>query len=131
MQSQSFKKDQRLSSQKIIDQLFTKGQRFLLFPFLIVWLPVELNANSPVQVLISVSKKKFKKAVDRNLAKRRIREAYRKNNGHLLEFMDQKQNQLALGIIYTGVEILAYKEIEKKILLVLQRLQMEYEKTVR
>ena len=131
MQSQSFKKDQRLSSQKIIDQLFTKGQRFLLFPFLIVWLPVELNANSPVQVRISVSKKKFKKAVDRNLAKRRIREAYRKNNGHLLEFMDQKQNQLALGIIYTGVEILAYKEIEKKILLVLQRLQMEYEKTVR
>ena len=131
MQSQSFKKDQRLSSQKIIDQLFTKGQRFLLFPFLIVWLPVELNANSPVQVLISVSKKKFKKAVDRSLAKRRIREAYRKNNGHLLEFMDQKQNQLALGIIYTGVEILAYKEIEKKILLVLQRLQMEYEKTVR
>ncbi|MEZ5147544.1 MAG: ribonuclease P protein component [Bacteroidales bacterium] len=131
MQSQSFKKDQRLSSQKIIDQLFTNGQRFLLFPFLIVWLPVELNANSPVQVLISVSKKKFKKAVDRNLAKRRIREAYRKNNGHLLEFMDQKQNQLALGIIYTGVEILAYKEIEKKILLVLQRLQMEYEKTVR
>ena len=130
MQSQSFQKDQRLSSQKIIDQLFKSGHRFTLFPFLVVWLPVELKSSSSIQILISVSKKNFKKAVDRNLIKRRIREAYRKNKQHYSDDADMKAKQYAIGIIYIGSEILSYKEVEEKIILVLQRLQKEHEKTV-
>lgn len=130
MQSYSFTKDQRLSAKKIIDQLFVHGQRFTVYPFLIVWLSIDLKTEFPVQVLISVSKKKIKRAVDRNLIKRRMREAYRKNNTKLISSIDQSKTQCALGIVYVGTEMLSYADIEKKILLVLQRLQREYEKTV-
>ncbi len=129
MQTQSFKKEERLSSQKIIEKLFSGGKRFNAFPVAVVWLQTELKTEAPVQVLISVSRKKFKRAVDRNLVKRRVREAYRKNKYKLYKMLEERNVQMALGLIYVGNEILSYKEVEEKIILVLQRLQKEYEKT--
>ena len=87
---QSFKKEERLLSKKIIDLLFEKGVSFVNNPVRTIWLEAELKTNSPVQVLIAVPKKNVAKAVDRNTIKRRMREAYRKHK-HLL----YKQLQLS------------------------------------
>jgi ribonuclease P protein component len=130
MHTQSFKKDERLSSQKIIERLFAEGKRFTIFPLGVVWLTTSLESSSPVQVLISVSRKKFKRAVDRNLLKRRMREAYRRNKQPLLEGLVKKDLQCVIGLIYNGSELATFKEIEEKIILVLQRLQKEYEKGI-
>lgn len=128
MQTQSFKKDERLSSEKIIERLFADGNRFTVFPIGVVWLFASLDSSSPVQVLISVSRRKFKRAVDRNLLKRRMREAYRRNKQPFIESLAKEGRQCALGLIYNGSELADFNEIEEKIILVLQRLQKEYEK---
>ena len=73
----SLSKEERLSWKRYIDQLFAEGQSFVAFPLRVVYLPLEEQMQAPVSILISVSKKKFKRAVKRNLIKRQVREAYR------------------------------------------------------
>ena len=80
------------------------------------------------QVLITVSSKKFKKAVDRNLIKRRIRETYRLNK-YLLEGNSSSDFHLMIGYIYVGKEIHPFELIDSKLKQSLQRLKSEYYKT--
>ncbi len=101
----TFKKPERLSSRKKIQELFSNGSSFYLHPFKVVTLP---NAESKVhQVLFSVPKRIFKRAVDRNLLKRRMREAYRLHK-HLLLTEPQVLN---IAYIYTSKEIVDYTAI--------------------
>ena len=73
-------KSERLDKKKVIDKMFSGGARsFSVFPLRVVYLPVE-ELEAPVSILVSVSKRRFKRAVKRNRVKRQIREAYRKNN---------------------------------------------------
>jgi ribonuclease P protein component len=74
------------------------------------------------RVLVSVSKKKFKKAVDRNRIKRIVREAFRKNKAVLYDYLQENNKSLWLGLIYSGETILSYQETERKLILILQRL---------
>lgn len=90
-------------------------------------LPPSAFFTHPVKVLVSVSRKNFKKATDRNLIKRRIKEAYRKNKQGFYTFLDDRQLHCLLAFVYTSREILPYKEIEKKIILTLHKLQEEIE----
>jgi ribonuclease P protein component len=103
-----FRKSERLSREKEIQELFDKGSSFYLFPFkvMIMRQPENIPFN---QVLISVSRRNFKNAVDRNTIKRRIREAYRLNK-HLLPPGCVNR----LGFIYTHKEILPSGEISSK-----------------
>lgn len=78
--------------------------------------------------MFSVPKSAFKKAHDRNLVRRRMREAYRKNKSGLYELMEKSGQGIALSISYYGKEILPYPEITGKIILILQRLNVELEK---
>jgi len=111
----SFSKEERLCSVKLIDKLFHSGSSFLLYPFRIIWLKETLPVETPVQVLISVPKKKFKRAVDRNLLKRRIREIYRlQKSEQLLPFLTEHSLTLIVGINYIGNEIGEYAFMEKK-----------------
>lgn len=119
---QSFKKEERLLSKKIIDLLFEKGMSFADDPVRTIWLESELKADSPVQVLIAVPKKNVSKAVDRNTIKRRMREAYRKHKHLLYEQLQTSQKTIALALVFTGKEVVAYSELEEKIILSLQRL---------
>ena len=128
---QTFKKIERLCSQKLITELFSKGKFFYINPFKVVYYKTELPFNTPSQLLISVSKRNFKKAVDRNKIKRLIRESFRKNNSLFYNFCTLNNIQCVFMISYNTKIILSYSEIENKIKLILQRLVMEYEKSLK
>ncbi|MBM3401509.1 MAG: ribonuclease P protein component [Bacteroidetes bacterium] len=122
-----FKKEERLCNLKLIDKLFTNGSSFLVYPFRISWLIEGSNQEVPAQILISVPKKRFKRAVDRNLIKRRIREIYRLNKSeHLIPFLSKESTTLLLGITYIGNEIADYSFLEKKFKDALNRLKKLY-----
>jgi ribonuclease P protein component len=119
---QTFGKEERLCSKKIIHQLFHEGNDFSEFPFKVIWMFTPLPSKSTTQILISIPIKNFKKAVDRNGLKRMTREAYRLNKLPLQSSLTANQRQLAFSLIYIGKNILTYKELEDKIILILQRL---------
>ncbi|MCK4664648.1 MAG: ribonuclease P protein component [Bacteroidales bacterium] len=124
----TFKKKERLKSKKIINSLFTDGNSYVEYPYRILWGKFNFNSPFPAQFGISVSKKKFKKAVDRNLIKRRTKEAYRKNKYILYDFCRENGIKIAVMIVYIANDIILYSEIEKKIILILKRLICEIEK---
>lgn len=108
--SHSFKKSERLCSKKVIDKLFTEGESFLVFPLKFVFLKAKITSDLPVQAGFSVGKKVFKKVVQRNLIKRRMREAYRLNKHNLYTSIENEQ--VAVFIIFIGKTVLEYKPIE-------------------
>lgn len=122
-----FRKSERLCSNILIKKLFDDGSAFTIYPFKIIWEDVVFEEYYPVKVIISVSKRNFKKAVDRNRIKRLIREAYRKNKANLYELLKKNRKSGLLAIIYTAKSEVSYKEIESKIILTLQRLIAEDE----
>ncbi|MBL7890068.1 MAG: ribonuclease P protein component [Bacteroidia bacterium] len=117
---QTFTKTERLSSKLLIDKLVEKGKSFNNSPFKFVWIELEESAT-PVQFLISVPKRNFKRAVDRNKLKRRSREAYRKNKADML-IKQLGEKKICLMLVYIAKEKLEYIEIEQKIKEGLQRL---------
>jgi ribonuclease P protein component len=117
---QTFTKSERLCSKVIMDEMFEKGRIIVVPSFKLIWLKAEEGTGQPVQIVISVPKRNFKKAVDRNLLKRRIREAYRRNKDIIYSSISGQTFYLML--IYTGKEIIEYKEAEEKIIKLLQRL---------
>ena len=118
----TFKKKERLTNNKTFDQLFNGGKSFAVAPFRLVWVHTKPDASVPAQLGISVPKRSFAKAVDRNTLKRRIREAYRKNKAALYGVLQKKNLSIALMVIYTSREELPYQEIEKKMIVSLQRM---------
>ncbi|MGN6178804.1 MAG: ribonuclease P protein component [Mucilaginibacter sp.] len=122
----TFKKEERLCNKKLIESLFHNGSSFLCYPFKASWLPVDDAMPYPAQVLITVSKKRYKRAVDRNLVKRRIREAYRLNKQlHLYQQMNEAGKRLVFSISYIGKDIVPYELMNKKMLKLLQQLSSE------
>lgn len=119
---QTFTKAERLNSKKQINKLFDEGDSFFVYPFKVIFLFEEATDISLPQILITVSKKNFKRAVDRNRIKRLIREAYRINKSPLVDVASEKRVLITIGLIYTAKTILPFPEIESKIILLLQRL---------
>jgi ribonuclease P protein component len=109
----SFRKDERLCSKKIIDKLFVQGKSVFVFPVKMVYLETKLPSGYPVQAGFTVSKKSFKRAVQRNLIKRRMREAYRLNKSKFYDEIGEKQ--VAVFFIFTGKTISEYTQIETAI----------------
>lgn len=109
----SFPKQERLSSKKLIDALFAKGASFYFYPFSVRFLRADENATCH-QFMVSVSKRNYKRAVDRNRIKRLMREAYRLNKHHLEELLPDGK-YLLIAYIYTGKEIHPYSFVESKL----------------
>ena len=130
MKKYTFTKEERLCSQKQIELLFNNSSSFILYPFRIVWTSQTLaDAPYPAEIAISVPKKRFKRAVDRNKIKRLIREAYRKNKGELFyPFLSQKDIKLSFILIYVSNELFTAVDMEKKLNLCLNKFIKEYAK---
>ncbi len=129
---QQFKKEERLHEKKLIGKLFKEGKSFFKFPFKVFYFKLEDAEEYPAKVLISVSKRNFKRAIDRNRIKRLVREAYRKNKGILCGGSDSETCPATwvIGLIHTGNVIPDYEEVEKKIILILQELLKSEQATV-
>ena len=117
--SYNFPKEERLRSKKLIAELFRQGSSFNLYPLRFVYLKHAAPQSVAPQILVSVSKKYFKRAVDRNRIKRQLREAYRLNK-YLLQ-KEEKVSILALGIIYIAKEKSTSEVIRKKLISGLER----------
>ena len=105
----TFKKEERLTSKKVIDKLFSEGDSFLSFPLKIIFFETSLNSKYPVQAAFSVGKRNFKLAVHRNLIKRKMRETYRLNKSQLYDILIDKQ--VAVFFIFIGKEIPKYEQV--------------------
>lgn len=119
----TLRKAERIHSKTIIDRMFTGGisKSFSVFPLRVVYMAVQ-EQESSVSILVSVSKKRFKRAVKRNRVKRQIREAYRKNKQELLDLLDQQGQQMAVAFIYLSDELIPSAVIEEKIKVLLARI---------
>jgi ribonuclease P protein component len=121
--NQTFAKEERLCRKLLISKLFREGNSFYIHPFRVLFRVEDIPVDFPVQLLISVPKQNLKKAVARNKIKRRIREAWRINKHILYERLTEREQQLAVSIIYTASEILPSDQIREKIILILLRLR--------
>jgi ribonuclease P protein component len=114
----TYPKHEKLKSKTTIDLLFSEGNSVSKFPLRLVYVEnTEENAEL-IKMGVSVSKKYFKKAVDRNYYKRVLRETYRLNK-HLL--IDSLQKPYAFMFFYQTKERLSYQEIEEKTIQLFQK----------
>ncbi len=114
-------KAERLNSYMLIEKLFAGGSKsFPAFPLRIVYMPVEGDQWPTASLLISVPKKRFKRAVKRNLVKRQVREAYRKHKSILTEVLEAKGMKLVIALIWLDHEIHSTEEVEAKVVRLLQ-----------
>ena len=120
----TFSKSERLSSKKDISLLYTTGQSKSFYPLKIFWREHVFESEYPARILITVPKRSFKKAVDRNLLKRRIREAYRLNKNPLYESLLQAEKKLDILIMFVGKEKALLHEIEKALKKALEMLSL-------
>ena len=103
-------KAERLKSRKQIDRLFAGGKGFSVFPIRVTYL-FSKGEESEVKMGVTVSKRNFKKANDRNRIKRLLREAYRLQKEELQTLVKAQQKSAAVFFIYTGKTIAPFQEI--------------------
>ena len=119
----TFKKSERLCSRLLMERLFQgKSQSVSAYPLRAVFLPVEQSVQEGVSVLISVPKKRFHDAVDRNRVKRQTREAYRKKKHALIEQMNERGQGLLIAFIYVSAQIESTAYIEKRMTRLLEKI---------
>jgi ribonuclease P protein component len=122
MEGFTLHKEERLCSQKLIEELFASGESFLAYPLKVVFLKTELPDVPPVQAAFTVSKRNFKRAVKRNILKRRMREAYRQNKPDLYQELTANKVQLAVMFVYIGKEVAEYATIQKAMISAFKKL---------
>lgn len=115
---------ERLKHRKLIDFLFTGGQKLSAGPYRVFFSVQPASTDRPAGVLFGtgVSKKKFSKAVDRNRVKRRCREAYRLQQNVLQQLARQNNRQLLLFFIYTGNSHLPFDDTYRAVGQALERI---------
>lgn len=111
----TFPKGERLCSTRAMDALFSKGESFIAYPLRVVYLLHDevVEDNQHASVLVSVSKKKFKRAVKRNRVKRIIREVYRLNKYGFTDLLSRHNKRMDIAFIYLKDELPEFSEIEK------------------
>ncbi len=114
----TYPKSERLKSKTTIDLLFTAGKSVSKYPLRLVYVPVDLPDEEQIKMGVSVSKKYFKKAVDRNYFKRVLRETYRQNK-HLLTLAGEQR--YAFMFFYQTSDKLSFAEIEEKTIQLFQK----------
>ena len=117
--SHTFSKAERLCSKKLIERLFGgEGKSFPAFPLRVVYMPLtEEEMAADLSILVSVPKKRFKRAVKRNRVKRQVREAYRRNKHILTEALAAQEGapRMALAFIWLDGKLHPSVEVEQKV----------------
>lgn len=126
MTDNRFHKNEHLKNVSVIESIFSKGKSFAVYPIRLIWVTLPLNDDKvPFQITISVPKRKFAKAVDRNHIKRKIRESYRLNKHILFDKLEpDNTQQWAMVFIYTGKKDPVYADIEQSMKGILTRLKL-------
>lgn len=115
MPRNTFSRNERIKSQKTIDYIFSGGAKsYSSYPLRIVFKKDLKPKDCRACILISVSKKRFKHAVDRNRMKRLIREAYRINKHPLIDLLNSKNENLAIAFIYLSNKLTPFSIIEER-----------------
>jgi len=117
------RKQERLCSRTLAAQLFEGGQRksISVYPLRAVFLLTDTDAGAPAQLMVSVSKRHFKRAVKRNRAKRQIREAYRRNK-HLLDkcLAAHQGRTLLIALLWLSDDLLPSAKVDEAVVRLLK-----------
>ena len=113
----TFPKVEKLVSKKLIAETFRKGHQYFSYPLKFFFLPKEKTELSiPVQVLISVPRKSYKKAVQRNKIKRQLREVYRLNKSSIFKSIQDKQVHCSIAVIFIAKKSVSYSDMNNAFL---------------
>jgi ribonuclease P protein component len=123
-------KKEHLCGEIRITRLFTEGKAFIVYPLRVVYRIDENSDSEPVRMMVSVPKKRFKRAVKRNRIKRLMREAYRLNKAALWDIIQQKKLNLQIAFNYVSDEIVDYVLIEEKMKIALKRISDKIENNI-
>ncbi|WP_423820302.1 ribonuclease P protein component [Salinimicrobium sp. TIG7-5_MAKvit] len=107
---ESFGKKEKLKSKVLIDKLFAEGQTVKKYPLLLVYTRLQNPSEKVNKVGVSVSKRNFKRAVDRIKIKRLMREVFRKNKYLVTSNLT---HNYAVMLIYTGREVWSYADLSR------------------
>ncbi|PXY44384.1 ribonuclease P protein component [Flavobacterium hydrophilum] len=121
----TYPKNERLKSKTTIGLLFSEGKSVSKYPLRLVYRQAEADSEEKIKIGVSVSKKYFKKAVDRNYFKRVLRETYRLNK-HLL--LDNVQQPYSLMFFYQTKDKLSYEEINTKTIQLFEKFLLQINK---
>jgi len=121
----SYNRKEKLKSRKQLDELFTAGRSFSVFPIKVFYLNIKADTENPVKAGVGVSSRYFRKAVHRNRIKRLLRESYRLNKQPLYDFMSGREQQLAVFFLYVDKVLPEAGVLKKKMPLLLERLKKE------
>lgn len=123
----TFKKAERLNSKIVIDKLFAGGNSSMaVFPLRVVYMAVPKDEKAPASVLITVPKKRFHHAVDRNRVKRLVREAYRARKHIVWDALADKDYSLAIAFVCITDNLPSYhlvcKSVQKALVRISERM---------
>ena len=127
MSTYSFSKEEKLCSQKIIGDIFLSGTSFLCYPLKVVWKYEDLHTPYPASVVFSVPKRLFKRAHDRNLLKRQLREIYRYRKQDLYQGLELNNRKIAMMIVYIAKDKLEFTQLEDAMTKVITKLKKKLE----
>lgn len=114
MSNFKFPKAERLTNKKKFERLFEEGASLKGFPLKLIYITEPRNEEAPsIQVAFTVPKRSFKKAVDRNHIRRKMKEIYRLNRHPIIQLLNEHKQSMFAILIYTNREKMDYKSIEK------------------
>lgn len=125
MKVNGLSKSERIVSKKLLDTLFRGGGKSIAaYPLRLVYMPIDIEGEKPhAEILVSVSKRHFKRAVKRNRCKRHVREAYRLNKHIVYDALAEKESKaLALAFIWISDDLQDYSTVEKSMTNLLNRM---------
>lgn len=112
----SLKKSERLKSTRLIGELVSSGHSFIVMPFKTYWkISTNTDHDRQARIAVIVPSKNFKRSVDRNLIKRRMREAYRINKHNLYQYLSVHNLQLMFVLLYLPRTIYSFQQIEESV----------------